>query len=877
MKITEETKVLKKVLDNGLTVLVRPSHAVPKVSIQLWYNVGSKDEKTGEKGIAHLIEHMIFKGTKKLSESDINMITQKLSGVCNAFTSYDYTGYLFDFPGHHWQEALPIMADCMRNCTFKQELLNSEMKAVIQELKMYRDNYSSSLIEHMISTIFNDHPYHYPIIGFKQDLWNLQSSDLISFYNNYYYPNNATLIIVGDVGADDAFQLAQKEFGPISPNKNIKKETYKHSKDLVTTTTTLYREIKTPQTALAYVVPGAYAQQDYFIDLLSWILGSGKNSRLQKKLVEELQLVTELESFVYELFDYGVFFIYFQPKDQKDSEKIISIIHHEIEDIIAHGLKKDEIIRATKQIEADYLDLLENNQKQAYTIGQSYLVTGNENYLFTYLDHSFETIEPAIKYLLSTYFNQSLMHQGNLLPLNEKDKNIWLEIQEKSDKEDNRILSKIAREEKVEEGVHVHTVPVQKAPIFNFPKSKTFTLANNLTVLYYHNPNVPKIDLIMDFKAKSYHDPEDLEGIINFMSSMLEEGTKKYDLFQFADEIESRGMSFESKPGSISMNMLSSDFTIALSLLKEAVTNALFPQEQIEKVRNQLQTDLHNFWDSPSKFVNYLARKEIYHNHPYGKLSLGTQENLEKIDRNDLLDAYQKFITPQQTVLAVVGNLDEIDVEATVTTIFNGWKGPEVPNIKFPKVHEQKAHELVHQINRDQIVLAFAGLSVDRNNKDFDKLLIFDQIFTGGVLGSMSSRLFELRERSGLFYTIGGSLLMHTDEQPGMAFVRTIVSQDRLHEAEVQIAETINTASLQISDDEYEQSLNALSNSLIDNFESNRRIAQSFLFLHRFNLPDTYFDTRARQLAKISKKEIQETAAKVLDPKKMVKIRIGRV
>ena len=181
MKITDETVVSKKILENGLTVLVRSSHAVPKVSIQLWYNVGSKDEKTGEKGIAHLIEHMIFKGTKKLSESDINMITQKLSGVCNAFTSYDYTGYLFDFPSHHWQEALPIMADCMRNCTFKEEHLNSEMKAVIQELKMYRDNYSSSLIEHMISAIFNDHPYHYPIIGFKHDLWSLKSADLISF------------------------------------------------------------------------------------------------------------------------------------------------------------------------------------------------------------------------------------------------------------------------------------------------------------------------------------------------------------------------------------------------------------------------------------------------------------------------------------------------------------------------------------------------------------------------------------------------------------------------------------------------------------------------------------------------------------------------
>jgi len=877
MKITEEAIVLKKVLTNGLTVLVRPSHAVPKVSIQLWYNVGSKDEKTGEKGIAHLIEHMIFKGTAKLSESDINMITQKLSGVCNAFTSYDYTGYLFDFPSHHWHEALPIMADCMRNCTFKQELLNSEMKAVIQELKMYRDNYSSSLLEHMISTIFNDHPYHYPIIGYKHDLWSLKSADLLSFYNNYYYPNNATLVIVGDVDADNAFSLAEKEFGHINANPTIKKETFKHSNDLVATTTTLFREIKTSQIALAYIVPGAYEQQDYFLSLLSWILGSGKNSRLQKKLVDDLQLVTELESFVYDLFDYGVFFIYFQPKESCNTEKIIALIHQEIDEILLNGLTKDEIIRATKQSEADYLDLLENNQKQAYTIGQSYLTTGNENYLFTYLDHAPDTIEPAIIHLLKTYFNQSSMHKGCLLPLSEKDKSIWLALQEKSDAEDERILSQVERAEKVEEGSVVHSIPVQKAPLFNFPKPESFTLANGLTVLYYHNPNIPKIDLVLDFKAKSYYDPQNLQGLLNFMSLMLEEGTEKYSATQFADEVESRGMSFESRPGSIAMNMLSNDFSIALDLLKEVVTNATFPAEQIEKVRHQLQTDLNNFWDSPSKFVNYLARKEIYHNHPYSKLSLGTQEALEKIKRDDLLQTYKKFITPHESVLVVIGNLQGIDVTTAITNIFNDWQGPNVESHEFTKLNEQTAHELVHQINRDQIVLAFAGLSVDRNDKDFDKLLIFDQIFTGGVLGSMSSRLFELRERSGLFYTIGGSLLMHTDDQPGMSFVRTIVSQDRLHEAELQIAETINTASQTITDDEYEQSLNALSNSLIDNFESNRRIAQSFLFLQRFNLPKDYFDTRAQQLAKISKEEIQSAVANILDTKKMVKIRIGRV
>ena len=877
MEIKSENKVFKKILDNGLTILVRPTHAVPKVSVQLWYDVGSKDEKTGEKGIAHLIEHMIFKGTEKLSESDINMITQKLSGVCNAFTSYDYTGYLFDFPSHHWHEALPIMADCMRNCTFKQELLNSEMKAVIQELKMYRDNYSSSLIEHMISTIFNDHPYHYPIIGFKQDLWSLNRDDLLSFYKKHYYPNNATLVVVGDVQPENVFLLAKDSFGAIEANLHYKKELFIHKTDLVATITTLYRDIKTPQIALCFIVPGAHDKQDYFLDVLSWILGSGKNSRLQKKIVNELQLATQLESFVYDLFDYGLFYIYFQPKDSSQTQTIINIIHEEIEHILKNGLTREEIIRATKQVETDYVDLLENNQKQAYTIGQSFLATGNENYLFTYLDHPIDTIAPALMHLLTKYFNPCLMHTGNLLPLEEKNKHLWLAFQQESDKEDTQILSQISREAIVEEGVHVHTIAIQKALTFDFPKPEVFTLSNELKVLFYNNPNIPKVDVIVDFKAKSYYDPENLQGLSDFMSSMIVEGTKHYSAVQLADAIESRGMTFESKPGSISMSMLKPDFKTGLTLLKEIVTNATFPRDEIEKVRDQLKTELHNYWDNPSKFAGYLARKEIYRDHPYHKLSLGTPDSLEKIGYQDLIAGYKNFITPHQTTISIVGDLEGTDVKKLITTIFNDWNGSKVADLLFPQVQPVKAHDVNYFINRDQIVLAFAGLSVSRYSEDFDKLLIFDQIFTGGVLGSMNSRLFELREQSGLFYTIGGSLLANADEQPGMVYIKTIVSADRLEEAEKRIMETIDTAAQTISDDEYEQSQNALMNSLIDNFDSNSRIALSFLFLNRFKLPLNYFDTRAQQLATISKGSIQKAAQKVLNSKNMIKVKVGRL
>lgn len=870
-------KVFKKVLDNGLTILVRPTHTIPKASIQLWYNVGSKDEKTGQKGIAHLIEHMIFKGTKKMSESDINLIVNKLSGHCNAFTSYDYTGYLFDLPSQHWHEAMPIMADCMRNCTFKEELLNSELKAVIQELKMYKDDYPSTLIEKMISTIFSGHPYQQPIIGFKQDLWNLKRQELLDFYQEHYVPNNATLIVVGDVDPEDVFKQAEKHFTDIVPNPEYAKKEFYFSPEIGGTSVTLYRDIQQPFSALAFTIPGARSGKDFALEVLAWVLGLGKSSRLQKKLVHDLRLVTELEAFSYDLFDHGVFFIYFTPVDPKDTNKIIGIINQEIEDIIKNGISEHELTRSIKQARTKFLNILENTQKQAYVIGQTYLATQDPEFMFKYGTESPEEIEKDIIAIVKEYIRPSLMHTGVMLPLALQDKDIWQNFQERSDSEDQRVLSRITREADIEKGAHVHHVHPEIPKPFDFPKPETITLPNGLKVLYYNNPNVPKIEILLDFKTKYYFDPEDMQGLHMFMSAMLSEGTTKHTGQELAELIESNGMSLSASPGFVSINMLSQDFQKGLELLTEILTESNFPTDSIDKVRTQMSAAIKQYWDTPAQFAAQLAQQIVYKDHPYSKLAIGSIDTINKFNRDILMNCYQQSITPQGATMAIVGSLNSYDMQKLLSKTIGTWQGPKVADIQFPTLHQIKSQEITYNINRDQVVLGYAGLSVARSNPDYDKIMLFNEIFTGGVLGSMSSRLFQLREQSGLFYTIGGSLLAYADKQPGMVFIKTIVSLDRLAEAERAIERTIDTASDHIEHEEFEQALNAIANSLVNNFEANRNIAGTFIFLEKYGLPFDYFDTRAQQLAKISKEEVMEATKKVLDSKKLAKIRIGRV
>ena len=877
MSEQENKHIFKIVLKNGMTILVRVVKSIPKVSLQIWYNVGSKDEKSGERGIAHLIEHMIFKGTKKLSESDINTVAHMLSGSINAFTSYDYTGYLFNFPKHNWREALPIMADAMENVRFDQEMLNSEMKAVIQELKMYKDNYHMTLIEDMISTIFPDHPYHYPIIGYKQDLWTVKSEDLKKFYKKHYWPNNATLVVVGDVEPEEVFALAEKNFADIPGNPDYKKDEFYHNKDIIAKSVTLYRDVKQPLALLAWMVPGFETKNNATFEVLSWILGSGKGSRLYKKIVDELHLATSLGIFYEDLFEHGLFFIYFEPKHVSDIPKIEQIIFDEIENILEKGLTEKEVTRAIKKTQMKQYKLLESMESQAYELGKFFVAHGDPEYLYEYLNQPVDSIKASIMRTLKDSFRKSISHKGVVLPLPEKEKVQWALLQQMSDEEDQQFLSARPRTTPIEPPSYAKQVKINKPIGFAFPKPKNLKLSNGLNVYYYHNDNTPKIDLVMRFTAQSFYDPEDTQGLYSFVASMLPEGTKKYTAAQLTDELESRGMSLAIYPGGLTMSMLSEDFEFGLELFEEILSNPRFDKKEMEKVRQQLLVDLRNFWDEPKTFAGQLIRQEIYKGHPYSKNVFGTEESIKKIGKKDLAKFHNKYISPQGTTLAIVGDIKNYDIKKVLEKTLAKWDGPKVEKLKFPKLPKSKDDIFEYPISRDQIVLAFAGSSVDRKDPDYDKLFIFDQIFGGGVLGSMASRLFDLREQTGLFYTINGSLTAGANEQPGMVFVKTIVSKDRLNEAETVIKKTINTSANSIEEKEFEDAKNAIGNSLINFFETNRGMANVFIFLDRYNFPADYFDKRYKELQKYTIKDVQDAVKKHLNSERMVTLRIGRV
>jgi zinc protease len=874
--------VNKFVLDNGMTILVRVVRTLPKVSVHLFYHVGAKDEGTGERGIAHFIEHLIFKGTagKKslnLSESDINIISQILAAYTNAFTSNDYTGYLFNVPTQNWKQVLPIMADCMTNCSFKEDHINSEMKAVIQELKMGRDNYTRDLLFDLVGAIFADHPYHYPVIGYKQDLWSIDSEGLRSFYKKHYKPNNATLVVVGDVDPEDVLQEANNAFGNIKPDHEYKKQTFYHNKDIAAKSITYYRDIKQPEVLLAYLVPGAREKKDDVLDVINYILFAGKSSRLHKKLVDELQLVTDISAGDWLFFDYGIFYIHFIPKNIKDMDLIVKHINDEMALIAKEGITDKELESAIKKARMKYYSLLENIQRQAYDIGKAYLATGDEEYVLRYLQEPSEELAQEVRDIITQYFRASVVNKGLVLPLPEQERAEWTKLQEESDAQDRLILTARARTSAVEEPLYAKNIVAAEQEEFQFPKPETFTLNNGTKVLYYNTDITPKINVIINLKASDYCDPEDKQGLFSFVSRMLSEGTKKYTGEQLAQELESRGMMFAAYPGGLYMSMLSDDFEKGLELLEEILDNATFDKKAMEKVRVQMLADLTSFWDEPKAFMSQLVRQEVYKGHPYAKNLMGTKESIQSITRDDLMQFYKKYVRPDGAKIAIVGDIKKYNLKDVLKRTLGKWHGEPVEDMVYPALKPSSVKECNYPINRDQVVLAFAGLSIDRKNPDYDKCVLFDQIFSGRSLMSLHSRLYQLREQSGLFYGIGGSVISGADEQPGMVHISTMVSLDRLQEAEKAIKDTLETVLDTIKPEELDEARNAITTSLISNFESTGSIANAFLFLEKYGFDYDYFDKRNAQLKEITLDDMKQAVRSILDNASLTTFRAGRV
>ena len=869
----ERNPIYKKTLKNGLTIIIRPMHDMPRVAIQLWYNVGSKDEKSYERGKAHMLEHMVLKGTQKISESDIGMITQKLSGLCNASTSYDYTKFIFNFPTNHWHYALDILSDCMTNCTFKDDLIHSELRAVIQELKGNRDNYARALLMKMIATIFEDHPYHYPIIGYKQDLLTMNSQSLKSFYHKHYIPNNAVLIIVGDVDPNNAFEKVKQAFGNIKPNLNYRKDNYYFNKDIVQQRVTLHRDIQLPQVQISYIVPGSKEKQEYAIEALISILTEGTSSRLHYLLADKYKLVANMSGFNLSLTDHGLLFITFTPFDLKSIDRIYEIIDQEIKNIVQNGFTKHELEKLKINLRKSYLAMLESYDAQADQIGKYYLATGDEKYIYNGFEE-IENIESKAKQVAKNYLRPSLKHIGTLLPFDQTEKEHFLKIQEESDKEDENILATRIRLSPVELGSLVHEIKAQLPTDIKVPEPHKFILQNGTTIYALKRDTLPKVELHFCLKANgTCYDPENKEGLYKFMTTMLLEGTAKKSKIEIDEFCRLHGISLSISPNGFHISVLKEELQSAMEIIIEILTQSYFDNKNIEKIRKQIMSNLEQEKENQSIIASKIIVNELYKDHLYSRPAWGNEKSIRSITQKDLINFYKKIVTGHEAVLSIVGDFELDQIKNMLDKSFGLLPKHAIEEIEYKKLEPTEKKDIDHFLNRDQILLAYAGLSVKRMDPEYDLLLLFETILSHGL----GSKLFQLRMKTGLYYFISGNMLINSSKERGYTLISALVSYKNLDQAKKNLEKLIDNVRESITEEELHQAKQLLIYSWTSMLASYGDLSKMYVLAHMYNLSPNYLEERIKKIKSITLEEFKEIIRTRFTRKEMLFVKVGRL
>ena len=379
-------KYYTKTLENGLKIVAIPmDNGSNVVSTNIFYNVGSRNEKMGKSGIAHMLEHLNFKSTKNLKAGEFDEIVKGFGGVNNASTSFDYTKYYIKSSSKNMDKSLSLFSDLMQNLTLKDEEFQPERDVVAEERRWRTDNNPMGYLQYrLFNNAYIYHPYHWTPIGFTNDIKNWSIEDIRDFHSTYYQPKNAIVVVAGDISKEEIFKSTTKYFAKIQNTKEIQNKLHTvepeqdGEKNIV-----VYKDTQVEMLAMAYHIPNYEHEDQVALSALSELLSSGKSSYLQKVLVDEKRLVNSVYAYNLELTDPGLFMfiaVCNQGVDAKDVKKEINKIIQNIKD---GNITKEEINKIKINTKADFIFSLESSSSVAGLYG-SYFVRDNIKPLFEY-------------------------------------------------------------------------------------------------------------------------------------------------------------------------------------------------------------------------------------------------------------------------------------------------------------------------------------------------------------------------------------------------------------------------------------------------------------------------------------------------------------
>jgi zinc protease len=758
----------KYTLANGLTVVLHEDHSDPIASVAIYYHVGSSREAEGKTGFAHLFEHMMFQKSENVSEDQFFRNIQGAGGSLNGSTNQDRTNYYEVVPKNALELALWMESDRMgylENTVTKSALANQQ-NVVQNEKRESVDNAPYGFNQEIIlkNLYPKGHPYSWTVIGEMQDLTNASVEDVKAFHKKFYSPNNAFLVISGDINKDEVKAMVEKYFGEI-PN-GVKVEKRGPMLPTLASTVRLYHEdnfAKAPQLTMVFPTVERYSKESYALNYLGELLAANKKSPLYIILVKDKKLTSRVSARNSSQELAGAFTISVTANPGVNLTEVEKAIQEGFNKFEKDGFTEEDLTRIKAGNETSFYSRFSSVQGKAFTLAEYAMFAGDPEFYKTDLANiqavTMSDIKAAYeKYIKGKNFVEtSFVPKGEANLIVEGSKNAGI-VEEDVTKAAEVKENAIAEEPIIKTVTRLDRSVAPKVgpdPEVTIPQPWSGSLSNGMKIWGIKQSELPLIQYSIVIDGGHMLDNVEKAGVANLVAAMMNEGTKNKTPEQMEDAIGLLGASIRVSSGnediSIDVSSLSKNFEKTLALVEEILLEPRWDEEQFALAKSRIINGLKRNAASPDYLASSTLDKLIFGDNILAIDAQGTQASVASLTIDDLKEYYSKYFSPSIAKFLVVGDMDQPRVEKALADLNQKWTAKEViiPEIKIPGPPEKSQIYFVDVPGAKQSVISIGCPSIPRTNPDFYAATVSNYKLGGSFNGVFN---LILREEKGFTY-----------------------------------------------------------------------------------------------------------------------------
>ena len=851
----------KLVLDNGLTVLIHEDHKAPIVAVNIWYHVGSKNEKQGKTGFAHLFEHLMFGGSEDLKGRYIDGMEKVGATDLNGTTNEDRTNYFENVPKTAIDYALFAESDRMGHFykTINKETLDLQ-RGVVQNEKRQDENEPYAVAEELIqtSTYPAGHPYAHTVIGSMEDLNAASLDDVRNWFKTYYGPSNAVLVIAGDIDTTTAKEKVNEYFGDIPPGPPIA-----HPKVAIARMTGEKRatvEDRVPQARLYKVwnVPEFGTASSDYLKLVGRVLSSGKSSRLYKRLVYDDQIATNVTARVDDGEISGQFIIEATAKRGHDPKAVEKAVNEELARFLKEGPTADELDRAKTEYLAQFVrgaDRIGGFGGKSDILAHYQTFLGDASLYKVSLERIASATPAEVRDAAQSYLSDG-DYVLQVLPY-----------------PDYEVTAK---------GVDRSKVPgLDGVPELKLPTLEKAKLSNGLNLILAERHEIPVVDFWLAVDAGYSADHGAALGTARLTASLLTGGTKKLNALEISDRIQSLGAQLNATSNLdftiVSLSALKAKLDASLDLYADVILNPSFPQADFQRQQRLQLATIDQEKAQPITMALRVLPPMLYGSgNAYGVpfTGSGTAASVSKITREDLVRFHDAWFKPNNATLVIVGDTTLAEIQPKLEALFASWKAGTVPQKHITEA-PQPAQPIVYLIDKPgalQSVILTGSIAPAPKASTEPTYETMNNVF-GGTFGSRLN--MNLREDKHWSYGAEAILLGTRFQRPYVLFapVQTDKTKESLEEIRKEIANI--TGAKPISEEELAKSKSQEVLELPGSRETIQSVGGSIEDLIRFHFPDDYYQTFVKKVEDLRTADVNDAAKTLIQPEHTIWVIVG--